>query len=68
MGKKREVPLTHEEMLMFGKMCGCEKCKFCEVLAQEKIWLSMVKEVKNSKRRAEEARKAISEGWLWKTN
>lgn len=68
MAKRKRKKFTPEEMIMFGKMCGCEECKFCDAWQQEKIVLGMVEMVKNSKRTAEEARKAITEGWLWKSS
>jgi hypothetical protein len=65
-GKKRKQKFTQEEMIMFGKMCGCEKCKFCIAWQQERVWLSMVDEVEKGKERAKQAQLHIKEGWLWK--
>lgn len=66
MGKERKPKLTREEKLMFGRMCGCGKCKFCYAWQQEKVWLNMIEEVEKGKERAKQAREHIKEGWLWK--
>ena len=58
--------LTHEEILAFGKMCGCGECRFCHAYEQERIWKKMVKEVKRGKEVAEKHREEIKKGWLWK--
>lgn len=64
--RKRKKQFTQEEMILFGKMCGCEKCRFCDAWNEERQWINMVEIVERGKEVAEKHREEIKKGWLWK--
>jgi len=55
MGKKRKP--TEDEMIVFGKLCGCERCKYCDAWGHERLMQRMADEVRRGKEIAEDARK-----------
>lgn len=67
MSKKQEE-LTLEEKIMFGKMCGCGACKFCEEWRHEQVMQHIEELVRNGKRIAEEGREEARKEWLSKPN
>lgn len=46
-----EVERQRQEAIMFGKMCGCEECQYCEAWRVEKVWLSMQKMIEEERKR-----------------
>jgi hypothetical protein len=61
MARKRK--LTEDEMIVFGKMCGCDKCKYCNAWSREQTIQAMLNEVSRGKQIAETARKELIESW-----
>jgi hypothetical protein len=57
MPRKRKP--TEDEMIVFGKLCGCERCKYCDAWGEERLMQRMVDEVRRGKEIAEAARADI---------
>ncbi len=55
---RRKKP-TVDEAIVFGKLCGCGKCKFCMTWQHEQVLLDMVDQVRRGKQIAESAREEI---------
>jgi pyruvate-formate lyase-activating enzyme len=47
--KRKSVPSAYT--IALAKMCGCDKCKYCQAWSEEQTWLGM-------KRMVDEARQA----------
>jgi hypothetical protein len=52
-----DTPLTKEERIALGKLCGCERCVYCEEWRVERVTLNMLDMVKRAKEIAEEGRR-----------
>lgn len=61
MSKKRKP--TEDEMIVFGKLCGCDKCKYCNAWSHERTMLAMVEEVRRGKEIAEAYRQEQLTKW-----
>lgn len=59
----RKRKLTEDEMIVFGKLCGCDKCKYCDAWSREQTMQAMLDEVSRGKEIAEAARRKQMEKW-----
>jgi sulfatase maturation enzyme AslB (radical SAM superfamily) len=53
----RKRKLTDEESIAFGKLCGCNRCRYCYDWQHEQLMQRMEDEVRRGKEIAEDARK-----------
>ena len=40
-GHKAKKHREEQEAIMFGKMCGCGKCRYCDIYRREQVWEHM---------------------------
>jgi hypothetical protein len=55
---RRKKP-TVDEAIVFGKLCGCGKCRFCQAWQDEETILHMLDQVRRGKQIAESAREEV---------
>lgn len=53
---QNEQPLTRDERIALGKICGCERCAYCFEWRIERVTLDMMEEISRGKEIAEQAR------------
>jgi hypothetical protein len=54
---QNEQPLTRDERIALGKICGCGHCWYCNDWRIERVTLAMLEEISQGKEIAELGRK-----------
>jgi hypothetical protein len=63
MTRRKRTPKPRESTLALGRICGCDRCKYCEALSAELTVQAMVKEVSRGKQIAEAHREELLNKW-----
>ena len=63
MWKRNRIPKPRASTLALGKICGCEKCKYCKALAHELVVQEMLVMVAHGPDIARAAREEKLKEW-----